>query len=145
MKKIIVSLIILILVAGTIIFMISSWRSGTLYWRVSSATITTNGVVSNESQLYRSRTGEYFIFTKDGNNRPRTYVVIDGPEPVVGIPAAGVPSTSTKSIKTSYFLLCLHCPIVAAGTEKYDQNAKVAVSSNEISFKIYDSTVVAKF
>ena len=142
MKKII--LLSILLVAAIAILSTIWWCTGKLFWRVSNATITTNGVTSDESRIYKSRTGEYFIFTKDRENKPSTYVVFDKDQ-TVGIPSRAVPSSQSKSVKTTFFLLCLECPITLAGTDKYDRNAKVSVSSSEISFKIYENTVVVKF
>lgn len=121
-----------------------SWKAGWLYFRLSDAKIALNGAHSDESKIYRSGTGDYLIFLEtEGASFPVYAVTNDGEH--VGIPASPIPSSFTKSVKTDYLVLCLQCSVVLAGTDKFDLNADVSASSEEIAFRVSGDSVIVKF
>ena len=115
-----------------------------LYFRLPSSTVSHNGIESADSTVYRSGNGDYLVFLDSAQARFPVYKVADDGRSI-GIPAAPVPSSYTKSVKTGSFVLCLQCPITLAGTDKFDSKAQVSVTSNEIDFRVSDDAVNIKF
>ncbi|QQS42346.1 MAG: hypothetical protein IPM63_05225 [Acidobacteriota bacterium] len=119
------------------------WQGGWLFLRVASAKITLNGKTTKDSKIYKGASGDYFIFLENESAEHRVYRVFSQ-TPEVGIPASPVPSSYTKSLKTNWVLLCGHCPITTAGTDKFDRNATVSVSSTGLEFTVGEDNVVVK-
>ena len=132
-----VSLLVLIAIFGF-------WESGLLYFRLPAAKITLNGIDSDGSKIYSAGNGDYLLFLETENaERPVYAVTNDGKS--VGTPASPVPSSYTKSVKTSGFVLCLQCPITLAGTDKFDSGAKISTAEDEINFHVSPDKVTVKF
>ena len=120
------------------------WLNGWLYLRLPAAKITLNGKATEGSKIYKGASGNYFVFLENESAEFPVYAA-SSLHPEVGIPASLVPSGYTKSVKTNWFLFCGHCPLTMAGSDKFDRNATVSVTSDGLTFKVEGDEVAVKF
>ena len=136
-------LTIIVAPAFIVIVLMFCWIDGSFFLRSSNAKVSLNGMELNKAEVYESGNNEYLVFLNTENAVFNVYV-IDGRVQRVGIPTSPVPSSYTKSLKTSSFVICLHCPVTLAGTDKLDSSAKVSLSPEQIVFKVeHDSVLIA--
>lgn len=143
MKKLVL-LAAIIIPVSIVALLVCLWLTGSLFLRSPSAETVLNGVVLNRSEVYKSGNGDYLIFLNDNETAPKTYMIFSSSERF-GIPTRTIPSSYSKSFKTSSFVLCYDCPATLAGTEKLDRNAKLRVLPKQIIFQLYEDSVSVKF
>jgi hypothetical protein len=141
MKRVVIIVGAIILIVFTL-SLFGLWLSGTLYFRLPNARVSINGEQSATSSIYRSGNGDYLVFLDAEAARFPVYKILNEGKSV-GIPASPIPSSYTKSFKTNFFVLCLQCSVVLAGTSKL--TGEISSAPNEINFHVSEDVVKINF
>lgn len=120
------------------------WLNEMLYFRSFGVSVSLNGETVEESALFKTANGSYLLFLNTETAKRPVYAVWDNGEGV-GTPVSPVPSSYTKSIKTSLFVVCLNCYFADARSPKFDARTKTLTTEDEISFSVSPDNVTVRF